>query len=213
MALWPFKKQLGSGQPDMTAQTLADIARGMQHAVNSTQELVEDHYRRVFERYFEDDGDPIVKRFKLPNGYVMDVPLISLVPPSSLNLKEMKVQMSVHVDKTEAKSAIHTHVKSGATRTSFNVSFAPGKGTGSGGPLAKDSSRIDIEMTFVAGDSPEGVARVIEQYANTLLPKKGEGPAPDGAASTPTPPAPTPEGSSAPPSEGPPPEQPAQPAV
>ena len=175
MAFWPWKKK-GSTPPSVSSQTLADIARGMQHAVNSTQELVEQHYTQVIDRYFDEDKAeegkapglyPKVVTFKLPDGHIMTVPMIALVRPEGLMLKEMEVRMTVRIDQAKVKPHAAHGEHSELTRTSFECSFAPQAKNGD-----RSSNTIDITMKFVSGDPPEGVARVIEQYANTALPSK-----------------------------------------
>lgn len=175
MPWWPWKKK-DDTPPQASAQTLADIARGMQHAVNSTQELVEQHYAQVIERYFQEDkeGDPggaglypKIVTFKLPSGHVMTVPMIALVRPEGLMLKEMEVRMTVRIDQAKVKPHAHKGEPTHVTRTSFECSFAP-RAREDG----RSSNAVDITMKFVSGDPPEGVARVIEQYANSALPSK-----------------------------------------
>jgi hypothetical protein len=171
---WNWKKRPPAQKKrGIDAQTLADIARGMQHAVNATQELCEQHYARMVERYFNDDGTAIMKRIYLPHDQgEMEVPMIAIMPPSGLMLKEADIEMAVRIDSTAIKSAAPTDEETTHTRTSFAVSFTPrahdrmpNQETSEGG-----SSAIDIKMHFKAGDPPEGVARIIEAYANTMIP-------------------------------------------
>jgi hypothetical protein len=161
MPFWNWKKKEPKGQ---SAQSLSDIARGMQHAVNSTQELTEQHYQEILERYFDDNGAALTKRFQLPDGTVMDVPLISLVPSAGLKLEEMIIEMSVKIDHSDLKSA-HPD-KETLTRASFQCSFAHRRGD-----TDLEQDVIEISMKFVAGDPPEGVAKLMEYYTNTALPK------------------------------------------
>lgn len=163
MGFWPFKRP--SQPPEKDAHTLADIARGMQHAVNSTQELLERHYSQMLSRYFNDDGTPLTRPFALPDGSRIDVPVIALVPSASLLLKEMTVRMSIRIDDTKVKRADADDASDHLTRTSFQVSFA-------GGPRSRELNSVDITMRFVAGDPPEGVARIMEQFANGALVRK-----------------------------------------
>jgi len=171
---WNWKKRAPAEKKrGVDAQTLADIARGMQHAVNSTQELTEQHYARIVERYFNEDGTAITKRITLPhNAGEMEVPVIALMPPSGLMLKEAEVEMSVRIDATAVKSAAPTDEETEHTRTSFAVSLGPrshDRPPSEGGTKGGASS-IDIKMKFVAGDPPEGIARIIEAFANTMIP-------------------------------------------
>jgi hypothetical protein len=175
MPFWNWKKK--KDPPSHTAQSLSDIARGMQHAVNSTQELTEKHFQGIVERYFTEDGKAIAKRFQLPDGSVLDVPLISLVPPAGLRLEEMYVEMEVRIDKCSLKEA-HPDEKE-LTRTSFECSFAPRKGS-----ETSEQNVIEISMKFKAGDPPEGVARLMEYYANAAVPKPPDKAGPSPAAPT-----------------------------
>lgn len=166
-----LKRKKASESGALNTNTLADIARGMQHAVNSAAELADQQYLRLFELYFEDNDKkqavPRMKEFVLPNGKVISVPLISLVPPAGLNLERMKVQMAVRIDKTEVKQATKEGALDHVTRTSFQVSFSPRKGAAE----ERNQNVMDVEMEFTAGDEPEGVARVIEEYINGVIPK------------------------------------------
>lgn len=196
MSFWPWKRKDSETErrqkdQDKTApssNTLADIARGMQHAVNSTQHIVEHHYARMFERYFEEDaqgekgkGKPIMKTFLLPDGKnEISVPLISLIPTTGLVLDELEVQMAVRIDEASCKAADPEHDVSRpeVTRTSFQVSFAPRKGED------RTSNMVDIRMKFKAGDPPEAVARIIEQFTHTLNPRPVSPPTPPPPAAT-----------------------------
>jgi hypothetical protein len=137
----------------------------MQHAVNTTQELLERHYAQVIARYFNEDGSPITRAFVLADGSRLDVPLISLVPAASLVLQEMTVRMSVKVDEIKVKPADVEDASDHLTRTSFQVSITGGSG-------ARSQNAVDLTMRFVKGDPPEGVARIMERFANQVLAKK-----------------------------------------
>lgn len=160
-------------RPTISEHTLADIARGMQHAVNSTQRLTEHHYVHLFERYFNPDGTAVTQRIVLPDGqHVLDVPVISLIPPNGLQLKEMTVDLAVQINHSVRKRAMPQGVPTDITRTSFEVSFSPR--AAERGPQKKGASHgssVDICMKFVAGDPPEGVSRVMDYYTNALVPK------------------------------------------
>jgi hypothetical protein len=181
-AWWPFggdeeddpaKPKPKPKPPKVSDHTLPDIARGMQHAVNSTQLLVEQHYVRMLERYFDPKtGKAYTKRIPLPDGaHFLDVALIALIPPHGLKLDEMTVDMAVRIDQSVRKKAAPEEEETDITRTSFEVSFAPRASERGSSRSASEGSAIDIHMKFVAGDPPEGVARVMEYYTNMLVPR------------------------------------------
>lgn len=173
---WPFGGGEGSEPPEqlpsVSEHTLADITRGMQHAVNSTQQLTEQHFIHMLERYLP-EGKAIVQRIHLPDGqHVLDAPLIAMIPANGLQLKEMTVQMAVRIDHSVCKKAAPRGVETDLTRTSFEVSFAPRSGErGVHKKAASQGSAVDITMKFIADDPPEGVARVMEYFTNSLVPK------------------------------------------
>ena len=100
----------------------------------------------------------------------MDVPIISLIPPNGLELKEMTVELAVRIDHSVRKRAMPKGVETDITRTSFEVSFAP-RAQEREGKRSSAGSSVDISMKFVSGDPPEGVSRVMEYYTNSLVPK------------------------------------------
>jgi hypothetical protein len=159
--------------------TLSSIARGMQHAVNSTQDIMEDHYTRVFDRYFDKDGSPKMVKFNVTPEQVVQAPLIALVPLNMLVLDEMVVEMSVEVVGTSDKKVATRTLGLDTDRSSFTVSFTSGDRTGgkTGKEPEQENNTIDIVMKFKRGDPPEGVARVVDEFYKAVVtrPTKKEG--------------------------------------
>jgi hypothetical protein len=161
--------------------TLSDIARGMQHAVNTTQEIIEQHYIRLLDRYFDENGNPLMAVFNLTPDHVVQAPLISLVPPSALALEELTIEMSVEIRGASVKPVDTISKNLDLTRTSFSVAFA----SGSRQPVAHSEENADepknnngnvigITMKFKRGDTPEGVARVLDEFNKTVIMKPQE---------------------------------------
>ncbi len=168
-------------------QTLTDLTRGMQHAVNRAQEILERHYIEVLDRYFDTDKDektgierqyPKIITFKI-DGADLHVPLISLVPPGGLTLDKMRIKMAVRIDKADVKKAGPQayHKDDHLTRTSMQVSFASLKATQG---TNRDMNAIEMTMFFKAGDAPEGVSRILEHYVNSIKPTDRREPPPEG---------------------------------
>lgn len=147
-----------------SSHTLPDFVRGIQHAVNTATLMFEQNAEAFLDRHLKDDGSPEVQVVKIPNSkYVLIVPTMSTSRPPDMILEEMEVRMCVRVDKTDVKHG-HPHGDPDVTRSSFQVSLAAGK-TG-----AKSSNEIDLVMKFKRGDPPEGVARIIENFVNSITP-------------------------------------------
>ena len=190
---WEFfkkKKQpdgTSSGGPpgDSAGQTLPDIVRGMQHAVNTAQQILQQHWRDTLDPYFDDvTGEPVTEKYKLPSGHVIEMPLVALVQPQGLALDQMEIEMSVRIDQTEVKP--HRSASQEETnqhRTSFRCSFAPVKDKAD-----RAMNSVMVKMIFKAGDPPEAVARLIEEFTNAVAPRKSSEGAPSPEPETPEPP-------------------------
>lgn len=155
--------------PALTS-TLSDIARGMQHVVNTTQEVLEQHYVRMIDRFLNPDGSARSMPIQLDSSHRLDVPLIALLNPPSLALDEMQVQMSVRIDEESVKTFPPPNgAGSEMSRSSFTVTMAPMSSTtsGSGG---RPTNIMDITMKFKSGDRPEGVTRIINEFTARMLP-------------------------------------------
>lgn len=91
------KKQLGGfwNREKNTTQTLSDLIRRLQHSVNAAMEMVETRNVELLGRYFSPEGDPLTKRLNIDSQTAVDVPLISIVNPSTVNIKEVEMEFSV----------------------------------------------------------------------------------------------------------------------
>lgn len=175
--LWMAGGKQPSGGGDVPAgnpngvQGLADLARGMQHVAQSTQDILGQHFINVLNHYFDPEtGEPIEKRITLPNGQVLDIALIALVPPSTLALKRLKIRMSVAVNSVAVKAHRYDPHMQNVDRTAFRVSFAPSdpdnvrRKNGNG-------KLLDLEMIFEAHDPPEIMHRIQEMFADMVQPQ------------------------------------------
>lgn len=154
--------------PNRDKQTLSDITRGIQYAVNSAQDILEQHYVRILGKYFDKRNNPKMVNIKVPPDSTMEVPLIALVSPNGMYLDELTLDMSLRVDETEVKKIPRRDGRS-IERTSFAISV--------GGPkkkdeTLKDSDQIDIRMVFKSVDPPEGVARIVDEFTKKIIPHK-----------------------------------------
>ncbi|MCM1170240.1 MAG: DUF2589 domain-containing protein [Bacteroides sp.] len=152
-----------------SAQTLADLIRGLQHSVNAAMEMVETRNVELLGRYFSPEGDPLTKHLNVDEQTSVDVPLISIVNPSTINIKEVEMDFSVQINASDLRckqpqggfqagdedAAFDNRLK----RSSLEISF-DGK---------KDLSRMQVHIKFEAKPIPEGLARVIDEYDKTIM--------------------------------------------
>lgn len=149
--------------------TLSDIVRGMQYAVNTAQEAMERHCINMFAKYFDKDNRPLTTSFRVSETEILEVPLIALAHPSALKLDEMTVEMSIHINEMRSKT-LQPHIEGAdATRSCFKISLASGSGMFSG---RRSSNVVDVVMKFKAGDPPEAASRILDEFTKQILPQK-----------------------------------------
>lgn len=151
-------------------QTFADLIRGLQHSVNAAMEVLEDRNVQLLGRYFAPDGTPLTRRLSIDDQTSVDIPIISIVNPSAINIREVEMDFSVQINGAELKCKnpqsgfllgdSPIDYRNGVERSSFAISF-DGK---------KDSSRMNVRIKFESQPIPEGLSRVIDEYDKTIMP-------------------------------------------
>ncbi|WP_346693098.1 DUF2589 domain-containing protein [uncultured Alistipes sp.] len=153
-----------------TTQTLSDLIRGLQHSVNAAMEMVETRNVELLGRYFSPEGDPLTKRLNIDSQTAVDVPLISIVNPSTVNIKEVEMEFSVQINSSDLRckqpqkgfqagdqqAVFDNRLK----RSSLEISFDG----------QKDLSRMQVRIKFEAKPIPEGLSRTIDEYDKTIMP-------------------------------------------
>lgn len=148
------------------ALTLSDMIRGIQHCVNSSVEIAEQHYIKTLDKFFREDGTLITQTVKLGGNIQLDLPLICLCSHSSLDFEEIKIKTHLNINDMQ-KKVCKTELSYGKenyafTRGSFSVSLGD---TQNG---IEENSLAEIEMTFKRRDPPEALARLIDHMNNIL---------------------------------------------
>lgn len=151
-------------------QSLSDLIRGLQHSVNAAMEMVETRNIELLGRYFSPDGNPLTKRLNVDGQTAVDVPLISIVNPSTINIKEVEMDFSVQINASDLRCKQpqqgfqagdkRAEFDNRLKRTSLEISFDG----------QKDLSRMQVRIKFEAKPIPEGLSRVIDEYDKTIMP-------------------------------------------
>ncbi len=154
---------------------LDEIARGMQHAAASANQLLAHQYTRVLDTFFDSNDDGLLTArtvdVELDAEHTMPVPLVALATPRGLALEKMVVHLTVRGDFAEA-----IQVDGGDHRARFHVTLAPpSKRAGEASARDRDTEHIDIEMHFAAVDPPDAIMRVIDEYTHRLVPRPKRG--------------------------------------
>lgn len=160
------------GKDKMNSQMLTDITRGIHHAVNTTGTMISQQYIMMLQQFFDtlEDGSIVAKMVKVQvdEQHDMMVPLVALVAPQGIALDKMRFELSVQITESELKRATHEVDGLNAERCAFKVNLSPK----SSDSARRRSEIVDVEMQFTRSDAPEGMHRIIEQYANMIQPYK-----------------------------------------
>lgn len=141
-------------------QTISDIIRGMQYAVNTAQDMLQQHQLELLEKYFNPEtGEPYMRYVRLPDGRVVYVPVITLMPSAALAIDELEMDFSVRVAAAEVKHYTNGKEKSG--RSSMQVYF-------SGTEDAENPGMVRIKMRFKREAEPESAARIREMLYSSV---------------------------------------------
>ena len=151
----------------MSQQRFDHLLQAMHNAVLKAQEVTEEQHIQQLAKYFDDEGKPIVQEIQVPTLDPDDdpdamanlrVPLMSLVPPSAIKIKELKLKFQVGLGK----------IKLGRQDQKEQLSMGIDMG-GSGGFFGKKQSTADIEITFEAGDPAESFLRVNDYLVKSVV--------------------------------------------
>lgn len=151
MAFWNKKSH--------NKHTLSDIMRGMQHSVNTAQEILEKHHIHLLNRYFKEDGHPITKKIRISEDKVLDVPLVSVINQSSLCIDEMEIEFSAKINSIEMKNLKEDDVV--VDRSSFTMDFTPSE---------RSSNVVAVKIKFKTVKQPEGVSRIVDEFDKRIHP-------------------------------------------
>lgn len=146
----------------MNTQSISDIIRGMQHAVNTAEDMLLKHQIEKISSAFTKEGEPLMRYILLPDGRRVDIPLACLTPSESLSISEIELSFSVKVDDTVTKGDGKDE------RSSYSVSFSGTERKSIWGKKKKSAGVINIRMKFKERDEPEAAARVREMLDSTV---------------------------------------------
>lgn len=188
--MWPFKKRkagtssgtTGSpggagdgangngrgngGKGSKPTASLSDLARGLQHAAASTSALMAEQYLDIFDQFFDkgpaNSYRPKLVRVVMPDGLLAEVPLFTLVSPKSMGLNRMRTCVKATVE--DIQQFRREDRLFDASRTNFTVSIREKESR----EKSSGSDVLDLELEFVAGEAPQAVTRLLEQFTHQV---------------------------------------------
>ena len=105
----------------MNSQTISDIIRGMQYAVNTAKDILFSHQIEKLSRHFNEDGNAKMRFVILPDGRKVEIPVACLTPSTSLSIEDIELEFSVKVAGSTKKGDGKDE------STSYNVLLLPQK--------------------------------------------------------------------------------------
>ncbi len=157
---------------DVNHITLSDLIKGMQYCVNSSAEMLEQHYVQTLKKFFHEDGSLITQTIRLQNHIEIEIPLICLCSHSNLELDEMHIKTQLNLNDMHSKN-----METELTYEDQKYKFSRGSFLVSLGNVHKDNdnnSLTEIELTFKRKDAPEAVARLVDQINSIVKPRESE---------------------------------------
>lgn len=132
-----------------------DILRGIQHAVNATQDMLQAQQLQSLQKFWdENNGKPVSKTIKVKDDE-LSVPLVALLPHNHLGMDDIEIKFCAKIEDMDHMVA--------AGGNSDDISAADLKLTLDGIKPGKDDT-MQITIRFKAQDSTEGLSRLIDEY-------------------------------------------------
>jgi hypothetical protein len=151
-------------------QTLASLIRGLQHSVNSAMDMLESRNVELLSRFFSEEGKPITRRLQIDDKTAIDIPVISIINPQALSIKEVEMEFAVQVNSAPVKKRQNQkgfvigdkpeELETWLERASLEVSFSG----------AKDQTTMNVKVKFESSPIPEGMSRIVEEYDKKIIP-------------------------------------------
>tara|TARA_R100000458_G_scaffold51908_1_gene53068 strand:- start:1146 stop:1604 length:459 start_codon:yes stop_codon:yes gene_type:complete len=132
---------------------LDHLTKGLYDAVVQAQNLAEKQHIEALNEYIDEDGNPKCVSIKI-EGQDVQVPLATLVPHSSIKIKELTMDLKVKLNsfgkrKSNIMSSIFGKGKAGAITADLGSSILPLK-----------NNYANLKITFEGTDPPEGLVRL-----------------------------------------------------
>lgn len=164
--------------------SLEDMVRAIAGSIMNAQHMVEKAQLANIASFFDDRNQPTVIDLELPaihstaepgSYYQYQVPVLSLVPHSSLVIGEAEIELDVELGHytEEERTGVHDDIVDQMGR----AAPADKKATlmvnpGNGGLAARNGNGLHIKLKLVSTEKSEGLARLVDDVV------KGQGPVP-----------------------------------
>ena len=139
----------------------SDILKGLHSAVNSAQEMLQAQQVQNLTRFWQsNDGKPVTQKLKVGDRE-LDVPLMSLVSHSHLEMDDVEIKFKARIGNVVSHSiANRLDGNNALTHSDLQMEMD--------GIKATDDDVMEVTIRFKLKETPEGVARLTDEY-NKLI--------------------------------------------
>ncbi|MBR2016356.1 MAG: DUF2589 domain-containing protein [Prevotella sp.] len=136
---------------------LSDILKGVQYAINSAQEMLHaQQVQNLMKFWKSNDGAPVTQKV-LIGERELDVPLLTLVPHSHMEMEDVEIKFKAKVGDVVSQSTVNgLSGNDTLSHTDLKMEME--------GVRATDSDVMEITIRFKGKETPEGVARLTDEY-------------------------------------------------
>lgn len=136
---------------------LSDILKGLHNAVNSAQEMLQAQQVQNLTKFWQaSDGTPVSQKLKVGDREV-NVPLMSLVSHSHLEMDDVEIKFKARIGDVATHSFPNKLGDNNAiSHDDLQMEMDGIKST--------DDDVMEITIRFKQKDTPEGVARLTDEY-------------------------------------------------
>lgn len=162
-------------------ESFRDLIGSIQEAFLAVNELSEQQHLEMLGKYFDEEDKPKTMQVKYPtfgeNGEIaykeIDIPLLCLVPISSLKIKEVDINFKVKLSGKVKLDQCGTQKNFFDKTDGLMCAGAPsdsdeGLGFVPEYRMSKNGSYADISLKFRAEEAPEGLLRVRDELIKIL---------------------------------------------
>lgn len=136
---------------------MSDILKGIQYAINSVQDMLHaQQVQNLLKFWQKEDGSPVTQNI-LIGERELEVPLMSLVPHSHLEMDNVEIKFKAKIGDVEHQSISNKHGDNeGLSLANLKMEVD--------GIKATDDDVMEITIHFKAKETPEWVARLTDEY-------------------------------------------------
>lgn len=136
---------------------LSDILKGVQYAINSAQEMLHaQQVQNLMKFWKSNDGAPVTQKV-LIGERELDVPLLTLVPHSHMEMEDVEIKFKAKVGDVVSQSTVNgLSGNDTLSHTDLKMEME--------GVRATDSDVMEITIRFKGKETPEGVAHLTDEY-------------------------------------------------